>query len=612
MPNNIKQDNFHYAHADALKKKRTNDSAVKNRFIASTLLTSAFIGSAIAGYFYTPKNYLEASGKYVLSNILSFVFRESNINPIVEITWSGKTFTNQAKQWSRNPFLKRISFYVGKRLAIGGSIGFVIGIGGLALTSNYRKKKQNHILEDRVLAGSILVNETKLAKITFEKESPNQLRIASVPIPSSLETRHMAIIGTTGSGKTTALRQLLDGIEARDQTAIVYDTSGEFIAHYYNPKRGDIILNPFDERGIYWNPFDEISHPADTDRIARYLINETGDRDRDIWLEAARNLVSNIMRKLCESGKCTPIELLNTLQFMKREELEVWLANTSSARIFAEDADKATGSVLFMLSKACNLLMFLRAEPSENSPPFSFSSYFKTLDNVSGQKPWIFIPRKEDYFEAIKPLMALWLECASSAGLGLNPSHDRRVWFILDEIADLPRVDNLSRLLPEGRKFGASVVLTFQAIGQMRSRYGNQIAEAMLGNCNTKLFMQLVDQDSRSWASDTIGKVEVEISNLSETIDPKTGKFNKTLSTSRQIRAAVLESELRLEKHQAYLLFPDGLPCAKIKLTNAHILARGGARHERFIPIDISQTLWGQMNSEKPQDSIISLSGGPV
>lgn len=61
----------------------------------------------------------------------------------------------------------------------------------------------------------------------------------------------MAMIGTTGSGKTTALRQLLDGIEAWGEAALVYDTSGEFIAHYYRPERGDIILNPVDARCAY-------------------------------------------------------------------------------------------------------------------------------------------------------------------------------------------------------------------------------------------------------------------------------------------------------------------------------------------------------------------------
>jgi len=269
--------------------------------------------------------------------------------------------------------------------------------------------------------------------------------------------------------------------------------------------------------------------------------------------------------------------------------------------------------VLFMLSKAVNLLMFLRANPRDGETGFSFARFFAGIDQHKGRKPWIFVPRKEDYFEAMKPLMALWLECAASAVLGLTPSPSRRLWFVLDELADLPRVANLTRLLPEGRKFGASISVTFQTIGQMRDRYGREGAEALLGCCNTKLFLQLVDQASREWASETIGTTEVEISTIADTVDPKTGKPQRTLSTTRQMRAAVLESELRLPKHIAYLLLPDGMPVAKIALTDEHIIARGPARHPRYIPANISDTLWStaQPNPDT-NDTTPSAAPGPV
>src|SRR3546814_19985395 len=113
----------------------------------------------------------------------------------------------------------------------------------------------------------------------------------------------MAMIGTTGSGKTTALRQLLDGIEARGEAALVYDTSGEFVAHYYRPGRGDIILNPFDARCSNWTPFSEIAHPADAARIAHQFVTETGQHDNNEWLENARNLPTHILSALCPNRK---------------------------------------------------------------------------------------------------------------------------------------------------------------------------------------------------------------------------------------------------------------------------------------------------------------------
>lgn len=200
-------------------------------------------------------------------------------------------------------------------------------------------------------------------------------------------------------------------------------------------------------------------------------------------------------------------------------------------------------------------------------------------------------------------MLACWLECAASAVLGLPPSSDRRIWFVLDELADLPRVDNLARLLPEGRKFGAAVVLTFQALGQMQHRYGPQIAESMLGCCNTKLFLQTIDAETRQWASDAIGSQEVEIQTMTDALADGDSDPRTTLGRIRRERPAVLESELRLPAYQGYLLFPDGLPVAKIGLTHDHIRRRGPARQPGYVAAKPGTTLWEQMGLAPPEPS---------
>lgn len=587
------------AHAKALRARQRADGQAQFRFAAGTMLASAVAGALAVSLLSTSANQAQQAGEYALADFGAIMLRDLPVDPSMTIIWQQQVVRTGMKEWAAFQPLQDQAIGFVEYLGLGGLLGLGLGGAGLWLTADHRRRKEEELLADRVIAGTRVVNEAELARMTETESSRVALQLGSVMIPFRLETRHIAMAGTTGSGKSTALRQLLDVIDERGETALVYDTSGDFIAHYYDPTRGDVILNPFDQRGAFWDLFREIAHPATATRIAHYLISATGDRDKDVWLETARILVANILRTLWQDGRCTLQALLDALQSMSREELERWLAHTSSARTFAEDADKATGSVLFMLAKAVELLMFLRAAPREGEVSFSFARFFAGIDQHQGRKPWIFVPRKEDYFEATKPLMALWLECAASATLGLPPSDARRIWFVLDELADLPRVDNLVRLLPEGRKFGASIILTFQAIGQMRNRYGREGAEALLGCCNTKLFLQLIDQESREWASHTIGNVEVEISTISDTIDPKTGRPQRTLSSTRQVRAAVLESDLRLPKHTGYLLLPDGIPVAKIRLTDDHIHTRGSPCHPRYIPADISETLWGAAESKR-------------
>jgi len=317
-----------------------------------------------------------------------------------------------------------------------------------------------------------------------------------------------------------------------------------------------------------------------------------------------------MMRSLWAEKNGSLEALLDALQVKSKEQLKAWLGHTSSARTFADDADRATGSVLFMLAKAANLIQFLKVE-QENAARFAFRDFIVGLDRIEGAKPWIFVPRKEDYFEAAKPLMACWLECAASAVLGLSPSPDRRIWFVLDELADLPRVENLARLLPEGRKFGAAIVLTFQALGQMRHRYGDNIAEAMLACCNTKLFLQTVDRETRQWASQTIGDCEIEMRVATDTLSIGNEVPRTTIATQRAFRTAVLESELRLAPHQGYLLLPDGLPVARIRLTADHIQKRGSASQPAFVAGDPAGTLWSRV-SEIARKAAPDAKPGPV
>lgn len=587
------------AHADALRRHSRNNQAARLKRQSGVMLASIALGAIATPYMMLDQQTMQAAGTYAVAKSKLWFSQGTVVDPAITIRQDGQAYAVPARAVVAYRY-----YSVAARRTLGyATWGCWLGFGGwlasLILFRGAIARRRERALQDRVVAGTLVTTEKQLAKLTGVEADARAIAVGTVHIPNRLETRHMAMIGTTGSGKTTALRQLLDGIEVRGEPALVYDTSGEFVAHYYRPERGDVILNPFDARCAYWSPFAEIGHPADADRIAHQLITETGQHDSDVWLDTSRILVANMIRALWREGKCTLPDLLNALQDRTKDDLKVWLAGSSSARTFADDADRATGSVLFMLSKAANLIQFLRTEDSGGSP-FAFRDFIHGLDKRRGAKPWIFVPRKEDYFEASKPLLACWLECAASAVLGLPPSPDRRVWFVLDELADLPRVDNLARLLPEGRKFGAAVVLTFQALGQMRHRYGPQIAESMLGCCNTKLFLQTIDAETRAWASQTIGECEVEIQTMTDALADGDDKPRTTLGKIRKMRPAILESELRLPKFEGYLLFPDGLPVARIRLTADHVTRRGPARQRGFVPGDPKTTLWEQAASAAP------------
>lgn len=81
-------------------------------------------------------------------------------------------------------------------------------------------------------------------------------------IPRNAENKHFLIVGDTGSGKSSIIRQMLYQVEKRGECAIVYDPACEFVKQFYNPHRGDIVLNPLDARMPYWSPSLELRRRA--------------------------------------------------------------------------------------------------------------------------------------------------------------------------------------------------------------------------------------------------------------------------------------------------------------------------------------------------------------
>jgi hypothetical protein len=60
-------------------------------------------------------------------------------------------------------------------------------------------------------------------------------------------------MGTTGAGKSTAMRELLDGAPKRGDHAVIADSDGAYLSRFYIRSRGDVILNPFDPQSAKWD-----------------------------------------------------------------------------------------------------------------------------------------------------------------------------------------------------------------------------------------------------------------------------------------------------------------------------------------------------------------------
>src|ERR1700687_4177600 len=115
-----------------------------------------------------------------------------------------------------------------------------------------------------------------------------------VRVPRAREANHVLIMGDSGTGKSTLIRHILVQLEARGDTAIVYDPALEYTPQFYTPERGDLILNPLDARSPSWNPGEEVRHDAEARTLARSLFPDRA-HDTPFFTEGSRRIFAHLL-----------------------------------------------------------------------------------------------------------------------------------------------------------------------------------------------------------------------------------------------------------------------------------------------------------------------------
>ncbi len=135
------------------------------------------------------------------------------------------------------------------------------------------------------------------------KAAPDLLTLAGITIPTADETKHFKLIGTTGTGKSTAIRELLGCAIARGDRAVFADPDAGYLARFYDRYRGDIVLNPFERDSVKWDLFAEIKNSYDVDQLASGLIPNCDDPAAREWRGYARTFLAAVVRRCHIAGR---------------------------------------------------------------------------------------------------------------------------------------------------------------------------------------------------------------------------------------------------------------------------------------------------------------------
>lgn len=446
----------------------------------------------------------------------------------------------------------------------------------------------NNLKEEKKKEGSgIVLTPTQVRRRLRSMRLASDFVIGKMPLVKNMETRHFLVTGSTGSGKTNLMHNLLPQIEAKGQPAVVIDNTGEMIAKYYNPDRGDTIFNPFDDRSHVWDFWTDCLNDESIERFSNILIGFnrkiSGTRSDPFWEKSAMEIFESAV-KYQRSIHDKSIEKLTTL--VRQTDLKILrqkLKGTSASRYLESENSVTANSILSVLTTSSKPLSYLQDITGQNS--FSLKEYFRQIKE--GKNSWLFLATKPSNRQLTLPLIACLTELALAELMDIGINENRRVWFVLDELASLGVLPGLSPLMTEGRKYGACVLAGLQSLNQLYEHYGHHAGSKIFGQFGTLCFFRNQEESIVRMISNMCGTETITRQQKNTSFGANSYRDGVSYNEQQTKKELVTQNDISsLAVGQCYTLLPE----PQVRLTKMQTSkATVAAKNEGFVQTTRSQ-----------------------
>lgn len=400
--------------------------------------------------------------------------------------------------------------------------------------------------KELAVRGAKLARSDLLRRLRWylKAETEASLTLAGMPIHKRDETKHFKMIGTTGTGKSTAIRELLVAALKRGDRAVIADPDGGYRARFFDAWRGDRVLNPFESQSARWEPLAELEDMADPEHLANALIASSADSAASEWRGYARAFVAAVLDRCRLIQDCNTGDLWRLIAIASVDELRPLLAGTPAQPFLDPENARMFGSLRSIAVSAVRPLVFVQWQTGH---PFSVRQWVRQGRGV------LFIPYSARQIAALRTLIATWMGLAIFEALSQKEGYDQRLWLVIDELDALGAIDGLKDALARLRKFGGRCVLGFQSIAQVSTIYGSGNAQTLVENCGNTLILRCSGSENggtSQYASRLIGDREVIRRQRSRGRDNPGGLFagvprrSLQVSDQRVVEPAVLAAQI--------------------------------------------------------------------
>jgi len=344
-----------------------------------------------------------------------------------------------------------------------------------------------------------------------------------IQIPRSRESEHIFIGGSTGAGKSQTLSWMIDSILKRKDKALIFDIKGDYSSQLISPDAAErrrskrFLIAPWDSRSIQWNIAKDIQSEIDADAFAAAFIPLTGKESNPYFTQAAQDVLSGILiyfQKRCGENwgwkdlsetLAKPQNILSCLESIKH-------AAAQHIQLTDGNPSPQTQGVLGSIRAPLKSLDTIANYWSENTGTGIVNSFLN--DKVKGIT--LVLAARPDMQEIARPLIAGLLALMIRKGLSLPDSKSRRVFFVIDELGSLGKINSLIDMITLSRSKGLALIAGNQDLGRLESVYGKEEVQTISSQFGTHLIGRLGDSSTAKWAAELFGQQRIERLQISE------------------------------------------------------------------------------------------------
>lgn len=384
-------------------------------------------------------------------------------------------------------------------------------------------------------------------------------KFGTLPYPYGHEQTHAMIIGTTGAGKTTAMRALAAQAIERGDSVVIFDLTGHYMEAFYDAGR-DHVLSLNDARCENWSIFNDCDTQSEFVSAATALIPAEHGSDGGFWERAARSLLVEMCVKLREEGLTSNEALSEELLKATLSRIHHRLKGTVAEPLTAPDVARMAQSIRAVLNSHGEALRFL---PTRGKP-FSIRAWIKDQDKRGSV---LFITAQYAHLDMCRALLTLWMNIAINTMMTLSHTRVLRTWFLFDELGALHQLPSLTRGLQTARSFGGAFVLGVHSFAGLRQVYGEDGSRNIVSLTGSKLILRTSDRDTAEELSKIIGYRKVRTVDEAYSYGAHATRDASTLSATTREEAAIYADDITtLQNLHGFVRFPEHFPSTYVRL----------------------------------------------